>query len=118
MNMKKLKQSFLLHRIHFVFEFADVKIKRRKFSIIVPFAATVHKAQGQTLKNDTWLSSQLFFSLDQVYIRLLRDRTSDDVLLLHILDEAFLNAQDFHPMPLSIKNPVLNEAAEFMEGRL
>lgn len=56
------------------------------------------------------------FSFSQVYAGLLRVRISDYVLLLHFEEDKLRNAQDFQPLLVTIKNPALQEAVNFVEG--
>ena len=107
-----------LHRIDFQFTFSDVKVTRRQFPVRLAFAATVHKAQGQTLKKVVVDFRTNFFAPGQVYVALSRARKAHDVLLLHDLDDDLpLVHLSIHQMPVVVKNPVLKEAIEFVEGQ-
>ena len=45
------RNSHMLHRIDLQFNFSDMKVTRRQFSVQRTFGATVNKGQGQSLRN-------------------------------------------------------------------
>ena len=107
-----------LHRINFQFSFADVKVTRRQFPVRLAFCATVHKSQGQKLKKIVVDFRTNFFSTGQVYVALSRTRKARDVLLFfHESDnDTPLRLPPIHPMPVIVKNPILKEVIEFVDG--
>ena len=109
-------KRFLLHRIDFQFDFADLKVARRQFPVRLAFAATVHKGQGKTLEKLVINLRSNFFAAGQRYVALSRTRKSTDVLLLHEEDYLPLRADVIHPMPVPVSNPVLRQAIEFVQG--
>lgn len=110
------RETFVLHRIKFQFNFHGVKITRMQFPVRLAFAGTVHKAQGQTLAKVVVDLRSNYFSPGQLYVALSRVRKSGDVLLMHNTEDTPTGAQVMHPMPVSVSNPVLKEAVQFAEG--
>lgn len=48
-----LMRHFVIHRIYFIFEFSEVKVKRRQFPVKLAFAATVPKSKARHVQK--WL---------------------------------------------------------------
>ncbi|KAI0560144.1 ATP-dependent DNA helicase RRM3 [Gracilaria domingensis] len=113
----QLTQNHVLHRIDFKFEYIGIEVRRRQFPIRLAFAATVHKSQGQTLRKMVIDFRANFFAPGQVYVGLSRIRKNTHVLLLHNEDDTPIRTAEIHEMPVRVKNPVLPEAVDFVEGR-
>lgn len=92
------KRSFLLHRIDYVLEFSEAKIKRRQFLVKISFATSVRKSQVQTLRKMVIDFRVNFFSPGQVYTGLSRVRRSSDILLIHNQEDDPIRSGAFHPM--------------------
>ena len=106
-----------LHRIDFQITFADVKVTSRQFPVRLGVFDTVHKSQGQTLKTIVVDFRINFFFPRKVYSVLSRTQKAQSVLLFHESDDDTpLRLPPIHPMPVIVKNPILKETIEFVQG--
>lgn len=98
----EVKETFLLHRIKFPFNFQGVKLTIILFSVRLSFPVMVHKTQGQTLHKVLVALKSKSSSIVQLYVYFSRVRTSEDVFLCHKIEDTTSDAQLIYPIPVAV----------------
>ena len=111
------RSSHMLHRIDFQFSFSDMKATRRQFPVRLPWSATEHNGQGQSLVKLVFHIRSNFLSREQLNVALWRVRKSSETLLSHQEDATAIRCRPVHEMPAAVDHPSLKEAIDFVEGR-
>ena len=101
---------FILPRIDFMPSNTDLpfKLRRRQFPIIVAYAMTINKSQGQSFTNVGIYLPKPVFSHGQLYVAFSRARSADNIIV-QIENNNYHGNTVFNDGKTYTKNIVFNE---------
>lgn len=111
---RSCEEDFFVPRITFKFSFHGVNITGMQFPVLVSFAGTVHKAQGQRLKKEAVHLRSPSFSPFQLNVALSAVRISSNLLLLYKHGDIPRMGSTVYVMLVPVGNPVPKNAVDLV----